>query len=71
MGRKKVAVRKKREVKYDSRLTFSVSDDTLAKIQTVRAEFNVTQSQAARILLDLAPIPNKPVQLSAEDVEGW
>jgi DNA-binding transcriptional regulator YiaG len=71
MGRKKVIVRKQREVKYDSRLTFSVSDVTLAKIQAVRAEFNVTQSQAARILLDLAPIPSKPIQLSAEDVDGW
>jgi DNA-binding transcriptional regulator YiaG len=71
MGRKKVAVRKQREVKYDSRLTFSVSDSTLAKIQAVRNDFNVTQSQAARILLDLAPLPSKPIQLSAEDVDGW
>jgi hypothetical protein len=54
MGRKKVEVRKQRAKPYPLQLCVMISPEQFDKIQLISKQFDLTQSEAARLMLDVA-----------------
>jgi hypothetical protein len=63
MGRKKVEVRKQRAKPYPLQLCVMISPEQFEKIELIAKQFDLTQSQAARLMLDVADPKPKYKQL--------
>lgn len=66
MPRKKVEVRKQRAKPYPLQLCVMISPELFDKIHSVSEQFDITQSEAARLMLTVADPKPKYTQLEIE-----